>query len=60
MENWPAYSNVSSSNAVVMDQTTENAVLTSARIGIEVAPGSLDGLMNYDATNKVCIYSSII
>ena len=53
MENWPAYKNVTMPNSVVMDQLTEIAVHTSARIGIEVAHGSLEGLQNWDAAYKV-------
>lgn len=41
MEDWPSYENFTVPNNVVMDQITLNAVLTSSRIGIEVAISSL-------------------
>lgn len=53
MEDWEAYKGITEANAVVMDQITQNAVLLSARIGIEVAPGSLNGLQSWDAANTV-------
>ena len=53
MENWEAYENVTMPGSAVMDQITQNAVITSARIGIEVAPGSLPDLMDWGATDQV-------
>ena len=44
MESWDAYKDVTFANSIVMDQITQQAVLASARIGIEVAPGSLEKL----------------
>lgn len=53
MEDWEAYKGVTEPNSAVMDQITQNAVLTSARIGIEVAHGSLDRLQNWNAAFQV-------
>lgn len=53
MEDWDAYKGVADANAIVMDQITQNAVLVSARIGIEVAPGSQHGQQGGDASHTV-------
>jgi len=55
MEDWDAYKPFTEPSSVVMDQITQNAVLMSARIGIEVAPGSQNGLQSWDAANTVSI-----
>ena len=38
MESWPAYEKFAMRTSIIMDQITQNAVITTARIGIMQVP----------------------
>ena len=45
MDDWPAYEEFTHTSSAMMDQQTENSVLISSRIGYQVAPHNLRGLV---------------
>ena len=54
MEQWLDYEKVTVPNSGVMDQMTQNAALTSARIGVQIACGNFDIIYDWEPAYKVC------